>query len=162
LFPLSEWIPQAPRPGRHELDCLQQEIRGVLRDLAAGDPWVDTPSYRRLASQGKWKRKGLDHFEYGATWAFIPEPVAVEFQWWREGAAIDEVIIPRDLRSGVLMRLREAIMLRRRRFRVRKCPVCGSFFLRVKRQLYCEPPCAARADEALRTPGRRWRIKRRR
>jgi hypothetical protein len=144
---LSEWTNRTPT--FPDLYHLQQEIRGILRDLAGGDPWAELKNYKRLASQGEGKQRGLETFEYRPTWASTAAPLAIEFQWWREDRRINELIIPKDLRSGVLIRLRDAI--RTAPFQVRKCPVCGRFFSRVKRQLYCPGSCAANADMVLRS-----------
>src|ERR1700687_1056003 len=42
-----------------------------------------------------------------------------------------------------------------RRFPFGRCPVCGAFFVRVKRQRYCSPSCAYRAIEGARKDARR-------
>jgi hypothetical protein len=159
ILVFSRWISRAPPMG-FALDELQGEIRRILGDLSAGDSWADTPSYAQLALRTEWKRQGLEQLGTAPTWASTASPIEVDFQWWREGNAIGEQIVPHDLRSGLLMRLREAILHGRTHSKVRRCPVCGRFFLRVKRQLYCRKSCGTVADGALRKPGRRTKTSR--
>jgi hypothetical protein len=73
------------------------------------------------------------------------EEIVVSFQWQREGDRVGEMILSTELRSGALMRLRDAIVAMRKKFRLRRCaaqptvdqPSCGKFFVPSKRQIYC-------------------------
>jgi hypothetical protein len=126
------------------LELLRDEIRSILSDLASGDPWAPEAAQRRGAP----------------ACAHTARELAVSFQWWRNGDGVVEQIYPHDVRSGILLRLRDAIMHRARHFRVRACLRCFRFFVPVKRQLACSRECASRVREARRNPEQRRASKR--
>jgi hypothetical protein len=72
------------------------------------------------------------------------EELVVSFQWERDGDQVRELILSTELRSGALMRFRDAIVAMRKKFRLRRCripgsdhQICGNFFVPSRRQIYC-------------------------
>ena len=121
---------------REVLD-LHGELRQILADLASGDPAHRTPP-NDLPALANTARE-----------------LAVSFQWSRDGELLSEELYPHDVRSGVLIRLRDALMASRRHFRLRRCVACRRFLLPRRRQLLCSVPCASQARELRRDPEKR-------
>lgn len=115
---------------------LHSELRQILADLASGDRAHRTAN--ELPSLANTARE-----------------LAVSFQWERDDNEVSEQLYPHDVRSGVLIRLRDALMTSRRHFRLRKCAACHRFFVPRRRQLSCSATCGIQLREARRDPEKR-------
>jgi hypothetical protein len=126
LLGFAERLAQLIDPQRALYD-VRHEARAVLESLVSHDDLA-------LLAPG----------EPSFNLAHVDELV-VSFQWEREGDRVEERILSTELRSGALMRLRDAIVGLRKKFRLRRCRVsvadeqiCGNFFVPTRRQEYCE------------------------
>lgn len=125
-----------------EVRELHGELRKMLADLASGD-----------------RAHGGTPHDLGAL-AHTARELAISFQWTRHDDQLSEELYPHDVRSGVLIRFRDAIMAARRRFRLRRCGACDRFFVPRRRQLACSGPCATKLRERRRDPEKRKQARR--
>jgi hypothetical protein len=152
--------PHTQRVDIRDLPDIHREIRDILTHLSSGDRWAadpQYPSYRSLAIDPKWKLPGLGGFDDEPTEAITWRPLSVDFRWQLRDPLLSEATVVEDLRSGVLIRFRDALKSfssRRGRLRWRliaKCPVCGKFLFPQRKQIYClQGACSARANEGQR------------
>jgi hypothetical protein len=143
-----------------DLPEIHREIRDILTHLSSGDRWAADPeytSYRDLAIDPKWKLPGLGEFDDEPTEATTWRPLSVDFRWQLRDPLLSEATVVEDLRSGVLIRFRDALKSfssrkgRLRRRLIAKCPVCGKFLFPQRKQLYClDGACSGRANEGQR------------
>jgi hypothetical protein len=128
---------------------LQKDIREVLMALAAADRWARTKEYAQLVYTNKWPRNpGLELFNVVPDDGVITLPFSVSLELVRVGNRVGERLVPgSDCRSCLLIALRDELKSLGDAFRLRRCPICGAFFIPIRRRRFCASTCKIRAYE---------------
>jgi hypothetical protein len=135
-------------PAVDRLEYLQDELRQVLDEICAADPFARGELYRILEIGGARKAgKVLQHAAlYDVEHAVVPGPVRFAFAWGFTGNGWEDEAIPYDLRSALFVELGHVLTKRASHVRIKKCPMCGAYLVASRRQRFCPGRCKADAD----------------
>jgi hypothetical protein len=135
-------------PGDDRLEHLQDEVRQILDEICAADPFARSELYRALEMEafGRGGRVVRSGPLYDVERAVVLNPVRFSFAWGFGRDGWQEETIPYDLRSALFVELGRVLTRRASHVRVRKCPMCGTYLVATKRQRFCPGPCKADAD----------------